>query len=240
MDYSQYMVTLGVATAYGAEDENFAALIPATIDYAEGRIYHDPDFAFLCLQGSGPATCGLLSRNITKPPNVVIVEGINIITPVGAVVDGANASRNPCKRVSLAYMDMVWGAGPSVSGATGIPQDYAAFDDTNWRLGPIPDATYVAEFVGTVTPTPLSATNKTTYLTVNMPELFVAASMIFLQGALLKNFGAQMDNPQSSVSWEAQFQTLKTGPAVVEARKKAESAGWTAKAPTKVANPPRN
>lgn len=237
MDYSQYIVALSVATAYPAEDENFAAALPAAIDYAEGRIYRDPAFDFLTLHGTATSGCGIGNRNVTKPDAIFIVEAMNIITPAGVLPD--DGKRNPCVRISKPYLDAVYPGPASDTTLRGIPRHYASLSDTAWRVGPAPDATYTIEWEGVTLPIPLSAVNKTTYLTLYMPELFIAASMIFLCGGLLKNFGAQSDNPQQSQSWENQFNLLKLGPAILEARKKAESAGWTPKPPTAIANPPR-
>lgn len=227
MNYSDWVNAIAVATGFGAEDENLVALLPSTIDYAEGRIYRDPVFDFLTTRGTGTATLANGSRNVTKPSNVLIVEAVNVITPLGQSPDSASSIRVPLDRVSLAWLDSVWGA----QGTTGQPVCYAPQSDTLWRVGPVSNGAWTTEWRGTVRPTALGTANATTFLTDNMPELFVAASMVYLTGALLKNFGAQSDNPQQAQSWETQYGLLKTGPAVEEARRKALSAGGTAYPP---------
>ena len=129
----------------------------------------------------------------------------------------------------------------------GAPQNFAvvgAAAGADWTpavqvlLGPAPDATYTLTGYGTQRETTLSATYPTTFISQNLPDLFWAASMIFWSG-YTKNFGAMADNPQQSVSWEAEYQRLLKGGAVEEARKKFQAQGWQAQAPTPTATPAR-
>jgi hypothetical protein len=93
-------------------------------------------------------------------------------------------------------------------------------------LGPWPDANYQVEVIGTIRPTPLSATNTTTFLTTYLPDLFLAASMIFASG-YQRDFGSQADNPQQSASWEMQYEKLFASANAEELRKKFSGLGWT-------------
>lgn len=239
MDYSQWVSAISVALATDSSDENLSALLPSAIDYAEDRIYKDPAFNFLALEDADYTPCTIGNRAITKPARVLIIEQINILTPARAVATDPAVDRVPLERVSLAFLDQVWGGGANSCGMLGVPEKYAALSDSAFRLGPLPDDAYIAEFIGPTRPTPLSDGNRTTFITLNMPALFTAASMVYLCGTYLKNFGAQSDNPQQSQSWENQYQILKIGPAVEEARRKSESASWQPKPPTVVAKPER-
>lgn len=239
MDYSQWVSAIAVALATDSSDENLSALLPSAVDYAEDRIYKDPGFSFLALEDVDYTPCTIGNRAILRPTRVLIVEQINILTPAGAVAADPVVDRVPLERVSLSFLDQVWGGGAYSPCMTGVPAKYAALSDTQFRLGPLPDAPYLAEFIGPTRPVPLSDDNRTTFLTLNMPALFTAATMVYLCGAYLKNFGAQSDNPQQTQSWENQYQILKIGPAVEEARRKSESASWQAKPPTVVAKPER-
>jgi hypothetical protein len=239
MDYSQWVSTISVALATDSSDENLTALLASAVDYAEDRIYRDPAFDFLTLRNADYAVCTIGSRKITRPASVLIVEGINILTPAGAVAGDDDLERVPLERVSLGFLDQVWGSGANTPGMSGVPSKYAPLSDTDFRIGALPDDAYLAEFVGPTRPEPLSDANRTTFLTLNMPALFTAASMVYLCGTYLKNFGAQSDNPQQAQSWENQFGVLKLGPAVEEARRKSESASWQPKPPTVIAKPER-
>lgn len=231
MNYSEWVAAIGQATGQGAEDDSLATLLTPAIEYAEGRIYRDPNFNFLATHGSdqGPLTIG--SRQIAMPTGIIIAEQVNLITPAGALPDASGSKRTPLARMTLAYINAVWGD----LALTGQPVCYAPLTDREWRVAPVPDAGYVLEWVGTQQPTPLSESNPTTFITTYMPELFFAASMVFLTGALMKNYGAQADDPGSAMSWEAQFNLLKTGPQVEEARRKSLSTGGTALPPAPLA-----
>lgn len=233
MNYSEWVAAIGVATGMGAEDENYVALIEQTIEYAEGRIYRDPLFDFLATRGTATGPTATNNRDLTLPATILIVDAANVIIPAGSAPGQSGSTRVPLLRMSLAYIDAVWGAQNTV----GSPAVYAPLTDRLWRIGPVPDGIYTVEWVGTTRPDPLSNENPNTFITQNMPELFFAASMVFLAGAYMKNYGAQADDPGSAMSWEAQFNALKTGPAVEEARRKSLSAGGTPLTPTPLATP---
>lgn len=229
-DYSDFVTNLALACAYAEDDTEFVAEVPAAIQYCEGRIYADPMFDFLSTRAAPTAVTVSGSRNITKPSSLIIVEAVNVITPSGYSPDANGSTRVPLERVTLAYMDMVWGVA-SGSSATGTPVCYAPLTDTAWRFGPVPDAVYTTEWIGPTQPAALSASNTSTFITANMPELFLAGAMVFMTGSLLKNFGSQADNPAQAQSWENQFNLLKTGRTVQEARRKALGAMGTAYPP---------
>ena len=46
--------------------------------------------------------------------------------------------------------------------------------------------------------------NTTTWLGDNVPDLFFCACMVEAAG-WMQNFGAQSDNPQMALSWEARY-----------------------------------
>lgn len=211
-------------------DTNFQNIIPRMIEYAELRIYREMDF----LVASSALTTPLVTtnRSVTVPTGIFIVEQINIVTPASQTIPD-DGTRNPLQRVSLDYLNAVYS-----TPTTGIPTCYAMLSDTVAKLGPPPDNTYTAEFVGVVRPAPLSPANTTTYLTTNLPDLFVAASMVFGTG-YQANFGSQADNPQQAQSWEATYQTLKQGVSIEDARQKAQSASWYNDSPNPLANVPR-
>lgn len=233
MDYQTYAATMRtmLAVPLNLEDSNFESIIPRMIEYAELRIYRELDFL-----STVTATTGLLtanSRNVTMPTGIIVLNDVNIITP-SSTTNPDLGTRKPLQRVSLEYINAVY---PSVSGAT-VPAYYALLSDTAVRLAPWPDAAYTAEFIGTTRPDPLSPTNTTTFISENLPDLFVAASMVFGAG-YQRDFGAQSDDPKMAQSWENQYQTLKAGCNAEELRKKAEAPGWSPLTPSPAANTPR-
>src|SRR5262249_15446911 len=106
------------------------------------------------------------------------------------------------------------------------------------NLGPTPDQVYGTEVVATTRPNALSASNSSTWLTMNVPELMTAACMVFLAG-YMRDFGSQSDNPQMAQSWESQYGVLLKSMSVDSLRMKFQSDAWTSEIPNPVATPPR-
>lgn len=225
--YSAFIDQLGAIAPYVVTDDTAAApfqdanvnlILPQVIAYAEGRIYRDPDFDFLAIHTTNVSSSTVAnSRLLAMPAAIIIPEALNLITPAGALADTAGSARVPAKRVSLSFLDAVWGVSTTAVGQGSVIY-WAVYDNLNVRLAPTPSAAYVAEFVGTFTPTPLSSANTDTFLTTYLNDLFFAAAMIFVSG-YQRNFGAAADDPKMALSWEATYSGLKSGAAVQEARK---------------------
>ena len=234
MNYNIYCDTMRVMLVEDlqGQDANFEFIIPRMIEYAELRIYRELD-----LLNTYTATTALMvsgSRNVTVPTSIVVVDNINVISPAGTTNPDAG-TRVSLQRVSLDLLNMVH----SVTATTGVPAQYALLDDTSVRVGPTPNGAYTAEFIGTLRPDPLSADNPNTFISDNLPDLFVAASMVFGAG-YLQNFGQQSDNPQLAQSWETQYQALKGGVNLEELRRKSQSTQWSPYLPNPIANVPRD
>ena len=93
-------------------------------------------------------------------------------------------------------------------------------------MGPSPGQSYGMEVIGTVRPTPLSAANSTTFLTLHLSDLFFAACMSAIAG-YQRDYGAQTDDPRSAVSWETQYAQRLASASKEEARRKFQSGDWT-------------
>ena len=74
------------------------------------------------------------------------------------------------------------------TGATGVPKYYANWKETTLIMAPTPDAQYQIQLSYIYTPDHLSATNTTTYLSDNVPDLLFYATMMqayeFLKGTM--------------------------------------------------------
>jgi hypothetical protein len=231
LTYSTYGSTLVAMMAGRSDDANYVTVLPSIIDYAEGRIYRDLDLLSAVVRDS-TASLSTDNRNFTLPTpatgRFTIVSGINLMS--------AGVRVAQLEPVSLEFLDAAW---PSESGAVGVlPQYFAMLTDQTIVVAPSPKTAYTVEVIGHIRPTALSAANTTTFLTTYMPELFLAASMIFAS-AYQKNFGAQADDPKMAVSWESQYQTLVAVADREEARKKWASASWTSKRVEPTAVPQR-
>jgi hypothetical protein len=222
------------SSATPSSDTNFNAILPRAIEQAEQRIYRELDL--ITATTSQVATLSSGVRNVAIPGGVIILDDLNVITPAGTAPDAG--TRNPVQRVSLSFLNAVAPTAVATLGSPSIPKYYALLDDVNVRLGPAPDGAYQAEFIGPLRPAPMSASNPTSWLGTNVPDLFLAAVNVFMAG-YQRDFGAQSDNPQMAVSWEAAYQELKKSAAVEEARRKAQSVAWSPYSPTPLATPPR-
>ena len=214
----------------------FAGPMPAIIDYAEGRIYRDLDLPAARVTDTS-VTCSSGVRTIalsTTQGTILEIESLNLLTSAGTT--SSNAIRVPVVPVSKAVVDTIYPS--ALSSYCGQPEFFARVTDTQLILGPAPDQPYGTEVVGVIRPNPLSATNSSTWLTQNVPELILAACMVFTAG-YMQNFGAQSDNPQMALSWEGQYQQLMKTANIDSLRQKFQSDAWTQAVPAPLAQPPR-
>lgn len=220
--YSTYTTALAELMVTASTDANFTAILPSIIDYAEQRIYRELDLLDTTITVT--STLAASARTLTLPSasgTFITVQYINVITPSSA--DTATGTRVPLVPVSRESVDMFW---PNASSYTGTPQMFAMQTSSVAVFGPSPNSSYPVEIVGTIRPTALSSSNSSTLLTTYLPDLFMAASMVFASG-YMRDFGAQADNPQMSQSWESQYQLLKASADAEQARQKFQGWGWT-------------
>ena len=233
INYTSYVAQISNLIVTSTADANFNTMLPGMIDYAENRIYRELD-----IQNSRVSdTTTTLSSGynfVTLPTAqyILVAEQFNVLSPVGSL--SSNGTRNPLTFVTKEYLDFAW----PTSTATGMPIYYAPLNDTTYKIGPAPDKAYPLEIVGTVRPAALSASNSSTWLTLHVPDLFIAASMVFASG-YMRNYGAQADDPQMPGSWESQYKTLFASANAEELRKRFQSQGWQGMTPNQLATPPR-
>lgn len=224
LNYTSYVNQIANIMAVQTSTPQFQTMLPGMIDYAEQRIYREIDLLNTVVRDSS-SSVSTGNRNFSIPSTTngpfVTVQGINVITPEGSTPD--SGQRNPLKPVARDYLDAVWN---NANGDGGIPAYFAMIDQTSIIVGPWPAASYVMEVIGTIRPNPLSSSNTTTFLTLYLPDMFVAASMVYASG-YQRDFGSQADNPQQAASWEMQYQTLFKSANAEELRKKFAGPGWT-------------
>jgi hypothetical protein len=205
-------------------EPNFAAAIFSIVDYAEQRCYRELDLLNATSSGTMTLVAGQSTLNFSAlNPVIIIVEDVNLILPSTATVPD-NGERVQLWPVSRSWIRATYGP----NSVTGPPQFFGMKDDQTFVWGPFPDLAYTVEVVGKFRPVPLynappNDGSQTTWLSLNVPDLFLAAAMVSAAG-FMKNFGAQSDDPRMAVSWEAQFQTLLGSAKTEEARKKFH--GW--------------
>lgn len=234
LSYSTFVTSLANMLVIPPTDDNFLAMIPNAIDDAEQRIYRELDLLSTIVRDTSSALTAN-SRNFTFPQHIVVSESLNIFTPAGTTTN-----RRQLIPVSREFLDAVY---PDDSqncdcGDAEYPKYYAMITDQTIIVGPPPAEAYTVEVIGTIRPTPLSASNPTTYLTLYLPDLFLTEAMIFGYG-YLKDFGATTDDPRSAAGWDKHYQDLWNSANVEENRKKYAGQAWTSKQPAPLATPPR-
>lgn len=238
LDYITYLQALQTAgwISQNNTDSDFQRFIPRIIEYAELRIYRQFDFLMTKTAQTGSAVI-VGNRNLAVPASVIVLEHLNMISPIATAPD--SGTRNPVRRVSLEFLDFTY----PVATVTGLPKFFAEIGTGvtatpyTLKLGPAPDLTYGTEFLGTIRPAPLSQDNPTTFISVNMPDLFVAASMVMVFG-YQRDFGGQAADPQAAMSWEKLYSDLAQGLNIENLRQKAMSADWQTIMPSPAANTP--
>lgn len=123
----------------------------------------------------------------------------------------------PLEPVTRDFLDYSWPSDASL-GSDILPVQWCPNDQSNILVGPAPATALGFEVVGTMRIPQLSPENYQNFLTLQFPDLYVAASMVFFSG-FQRDFGAQSEDPKMAQSWESQYQTLKSGATVEEARK---------------------
>lgn len=204
-----------------ASDPNWQGILGTLIDDSEQRCYRDLDLISTIVRD----TTGFLtanSRNFTLPQSLgrfVTVKGVNFFTGTYP------AGRTQLRPVSLHFLDWV---SPSETALTtpSYPQYFAPVTDQLWIVGPAPDTGYQAETIGTIRPTPLSASNTTTFLTLYLSDLFFAGAMCSA-AAYMRNYGSASDDPRMAVTWETQYAQRLVSAKGEELRRKYASGDWT-------------
>lgn len=235
MDYNTYVQQIATMSVVPVTDTNYQIILPQMISYAELRMQRDLDF--LSTQISTTAYSFTASNNTLTVPQSQFVT-----TETMEVIDGSGAS-TPLLPVTKEFLQNVYGSGST----TGLPAYYAEYGGdaatTGYTsqliiVGPIPSASYQVRLTGTVRSAPLSATNTQTYISTNLPDMMIMASMIYIS-AYQRNFGRQSDDPQMAQSYEGQYQVLKASALVEENRKKYEAAAWSSYSTAPAATPSR-
>lgn len=211
-------------------DPNFVVELPNAIAYAELSIYRDLDF--LATHGNVALGNTTIGNNLLALPSAIIVTEELYYGP----------SETPIPPLSQAAIRAIY-----AGAANGPPQYFAiigAATGAGWMpgmqvlLGPAPDAAYALTVYATERQAALSASNTTTFISTQLPDVFWSCSMIYWS-SVMKNFGAASDNPQMALAWSQEYQRLLKGAQVEEARKKFMSSGWQAQEPAPIAEQPR-
>lgn len=236
-NYNSYVIALQTLVVSQAPDVPFTNILPSAIDYAEQRIYRELNL-LNTVQVDETTLLAAGDRTVEIPNTFIVVNNINVITPVGTT--GTDGTRVPLTPVSRDVLDLLW---PSNAVANrGVPSMFAMVTQWDIIVAPPPDAAYALEVVGTYRPEALSSSNQTTFLSERLPDLFMAASMIFMamyQRNYASSGGQSGNDPAMTGNWEAQYEKLLGSAETEEARKMFAAASWTSRPVSPQAQPQR-
>lgn len=239
------MVMLEQGSApYNVIPSDFATLLPQATSYAEQRIYRE--MVPLNERGENTAfttTAGLRYVSLTGAAQAVLsVESFALIYPAGTTTASAG-TRILFDAASLDVIDIVWPQSSVTmdpSQADWIGRYWAMLDDHTIVFSPTVGAAYTILLTGNFAPVPISVTNPTTYLSTIYPELLQAACMVWLAGALQRNFGASADDAKMALSWESTYKELLASAVAEEQRRRMAGVGWSQNMPNPLAHPDRS
>jgi len=244
---TSYIGQIATLAVVDPTDSAFLAILPQMITYAENRIYREVDFLFSSVANSS-YNIPIGTRIISVPSGsnfagaewgggvLVVAEQINLITPAGTTNPDLG-SRVPLLPTTKEFLDAVYGS--SLLANRGQPKYFCPFDDYTFLVGPYSDATYQVEIIGTFRPASMSATNKSTFIGLYLPDVFIAASMIYISGYQRNFSSAAASDPQMAVTWESIYQNALKSALSEESRKKFEAAAWSSQDSSKFATPTR-
>lgn len=199
-------------SALPTDSDAFNLIYPRAIEYTELRLQRDLDFIATTTVVTGAMTAN--SRTVALP---VSAQGpFVVVSQVRPLLNGDR--QQPLEPVSRTALDFFWPSDQS-PGAGILPSQWTPNDEATILVGPAPDIAYGIEILGTTRFLPLSASNTSNFLTFYVPDLYIAASMIFFSG-FQRDFGSQSDDPKMAQSWENQYQLLLQSAVVEEARKR--------------------
>lgn len=217
------------ASAEPSSSPGYNNILPRCIEQVELRLQRALDFlATYTTDATGTLTPNNRLFALPTDKGTYIV-----VSQVAPIVNGVR--QMPMTPISREALDAFYPSDTAL-GSPSVPTFFAMYDNANILVGPAPDQAYGIEVVGTQRIEPLSATNTSNFLTLELPDLYLAAANVFLAG-FQRDFGSQSENPQLGISWESTFQSLLKDASVEEARKKWAGVGWNSRMPSPISSP---
>lgn len=249
MTYNDYvnqiavMAVVNVQTVGGLVsgiDAAFNTIIPQMLNYAELRIQRDLDLL---------PSLTTRSYTMVAGANQVQISANDFVT-LQSITLSVNGLPTPLLPVTKEFIQNVCAAPATL----GTPKYFAMYGGdvltggntyNNLLFGPSPDSNYGMTVSGTIRLPSLNQTNSaplastaTTFISANLPDLLLQASLIYIS-QYQRNFGAASNDPQMGPTYEMQYQNLLKTALVEEARKKFQSTAWASQSPTLIASPSR-
>ena len=168
-------------------DAAFLAQVPTFISLAENRIATE-----MKQQGFQSVVSGVFAAGavLAKPAYWKSTISFSFT---------ASGARTPLLLRALEYVRNYW---PNEA-ATGTPRFYADYNATNFLIAPTPASAFAFELVYYARLQPLSAANDSNWLTLNAPQVLLAAAMVEAY--------RYAKNPGKLSEWESTYQQAIAG-----------------------------
>lgn len=217
-----------------ATDPDFLTMLPIWIRSAELRVVRDMDLLSTRVNDTSGALT-INSRVFTLPTDAgtfTVVETVSLKMDINGTLSGTLFTQPPLTWVSKEALDAMYPDDHAI-GAPSIPQWVAPYAQNQIIVGPAPNAAFPVTVYGTQDPATLSATNTTTFISTELPDLMLAAEMIDVSG-WERLFSAMSEEPQQALSWSAEYERLLKAANVEALRLKLQGAGWSSRQPNPI------
>lgn len=161
----QYTYTTLLASCQNYFVDNsveYIAEFPNLVQLSEMRIIKDLNLSVFDTVATGVMTPG--SADLTKPTDFIVIQDMFIVL---------SGTKTYLQERSKSYLDSYW----PTAASTGTPVYYADNTTTLWQLAPTPDSNYAYQVNYVARPTPMNATNPTTWIGDKLGEVLLAATL---------------------------------------------------------------
>jgi hypothetical protein len=189
LDYAGFVTRILQYQASDSTDTDLATIMPSIIGDAELRCYRDLDPLY-CRKSDVTITLSAGTATASYPSDCWIPRRMILLSGT------TRAALQPC---DPSLMDEYWPDRTLV----GAPKYYATTIEGTLLLAPTPSAGYSILCSYTYRPATLSASNTTTWLATNYPDLFFYAAIVWLSG-FNKAYGGE--DPQGPGYWARMYQ----------------------------------
>jgi hypothetical protein len=244
LSYNAYIAQIGVMAVYTVtsvgevnqftSDANAQIAIPSMLNYAELRIARDMNL--LAAQTSNTYTL-TASQNVFPLPvdDFLTVSTIEWCQRSGSQVVNSTPLLPTSKEfIQNCYSGLASANTPRYFAMYGSPFGDEEDTATNILFGPCPNYPFSIRITGTSRGPSLYknasagiADTEYTYISAYMPDLLVMASMIYIS-AYQRGFSSTAADVEMAMSYEKQYQILRTGAIQEEDRRKQSGSAWTA------------
>ena len=171
MTYAELVQKIRDYTEVGSEVLT-ATIVNGFIRDSEFKIFREADADYAREYANSTFT---VNNKFVALPNAT---GVSSSERRALILRSVVATNSSSVQVALEPRDDTFINEYNSTGVTGFPKYYATFRENAIEVAPTPDAAYVVTLDYIYTPDALSATNTTTYISLNAPELLLYACLV--------------------------------------------------------------